>query len=199
MNVQPRIIYDIGACVLHWTNRARMVWPNADYTVFEAMEASEFLFQEAGLKYNIGLLSKDDGTEVGFYENTEHPGGNSYYRENEEFSPAAAVLFDEAHRKVKLTNSLDAIVARKGFPAPDFIKMDVQGAEMDVLLGAQNTLKTVQTLVLELQHVRYNTGAPLRDEVIAYLDTIGFRLITPLFCNNGGGDGDYHFARYKYF
>ena len=197
MNVQPRVIYDIGACVLHWTNRARMVWPDADYTVFEAMDASEFLFREAGLKYNIGLLSKDDGTEVSFYENTEHPGGNSYYRENEEFSPAAAVLFDEAHRKVKLTNSLDSIVARKGFPAPDFIKMDVQGAEMDVLLGAQNTLKTVQTLVLELQHVRYNTGAPLRDEVIAYLDTIGFRLITPLFCNNGGGDGDYHFARYK--
>ena len=198
MNVKPRVIYDIGACVLHWTNRARMVWPDADYTVFEAMEASEFLFQEAGLKYNIGLLSKDDGTEVSFYENTEHPGGNSYYRENEEFSPAAAVLFDESHRKVKLTNSLDAIVARKGFPAPDFIKMDVQGAELDVLLGAQNTLKGVQTLILELQHVRYNTGAPLRDEVIAYLDTIGFRLITPLFCNNGGGDGDYHFARYKY-
>ena len=199
MNIQPRVIYDIGACVLHWTKRARMVWPNADYTVFEAMEASEFLFQEAGLKYNIGLLSKDDGIEVDFYENTEHPGGNSYYRENEVFSPAAAVLFDEAHRKVKLTNSLDTVIAHRGFPAPDFIKMDVQGAELDVLLGAQNTLKTVQTLVLELQHVRYNTGAPLCDEVIAYLDTIGFKLITPLFSNNSGGDGDYHFARYKYF
>ena len=109
--------------------------------------------------------------------------------------PVTNIKVRRKNANIKIVN---AIVARKGFPAPDFIKMDVQGAELDVLLGAQNTLKGVQTLILELQHVRYNTGAPLRDEVIAYLDTIGFRLITPLFCNNGGGDGDYHFARYKY-
>ena len=76
--------------------------------------------------------------------------------------------------------------------------MDVQGAEMDILKGAHETLKSVQHLILELQHVKYNTGAPLCDEVIGYLDTIGFRLVTSLFCNNGGGDGDYHFVRYKY-
>lgn len=198
MNVRPKVVYDIGACVLHWYNNAKPIWPEAEYVLFEAMEDSEVLFKETGCKYNVGLLSDQDGRELAFYENTEHPGGNSYYRENEEFSPAAAVLFDEGHKKIKKAVTLDTVVKQRGFPLPDLIKMDVQGAEMDVLKGAQETLKSCRHLILELQHVRYNVGAPFAEEVIAYLDTIGFRLVTPLFASAIGVDGDYHFVRYKY-
>ena len=198
MNIHPKVVYDIGACVLHWYNHATRVWPDADIVLFEAMDDSETLFKETGRKYNIGLLSDTDNKELSFYENTTHPGGNSYYRENEEFSPAAAQLFDEAHRKVKRATSLDTIVKQRGFPKPDLIKMDIQGAEMDVLKGAQETLKSCNHLILELQHVRYNVGAPFCEEVIAYLDTIGFKVVTPLFASAVGVDGDYHFVRYKY-
>ena len=78
----------------------------------------------------------------------------------------------------------------------DFIWMDVQGAEMDILKGAKETLKTCQNLILELQHVEYNTGAPMNEEVISYLDGIGFRLVEGPFAEYSG-DGDYHFVRYK--
>lgn len=196
LGISPKVIYDIGACVLHWTNPAKSIWPAADFTVFEAMNETEFLYKEAGLKYNLGILSATDGIEIPFYQNTEHPGGNSYYRENVAYSPDAAFLFDDSHVVIKKTMTLDAVVAAKGFPAPDFIKMDVQGAEMDVLQGAQETLKSCNNLILELQHVEYNTGAPLREEVIAYLETIGFRLVAARF-SEGPGDGDYHFTRYK--
>ena len=73
------------------------------------------------------------------------------------------------------------------------IKMDVQGAEMDVLKGALETLQTVKHIILELQVVEYNKGAPKRDEVIAFMDTIGYDCLG-LFSNNGP-DGDYHFVR----
>ena len=36
------------------------------------------------------------------------------------------------------------IVSLSEFPPPDFIKIDVQGAELDILQGMTNTLKTVK-------------------------------------------------------
>ena len=91
------------------------------------------------------------------------------------------------------SKTLDTVVRLRNFPKPDFVKMDVQGAELDIIKGATETLKTCKHLILELQVVEYNKGAPLRDEVISYLKTIGFNLQTELFCNNGP-DGDYHFV-----
>ena len=196
LKINPKVIYDIGACVLHWTRQAKRIWPHAKFHAFEAMQDAEFLYKEENLPYNMGLLSDTDGKIIEFFENTEHPGGNSYYRENTQFSPPAAYLFSDAHKVRKSSQTLDSVVKRLGFPLPDLIKMDVQGAEFDILKGAQNTLRNCQDLILELQHVEYNTGAPLREEVIAYLDTIGFRLITGPFAEYGG-DGDYHFKRYK--
>lgn len=190
-NFNPKVIYDIGASVLHWTNVAKYVWPDAKFIAFEAQPSTEFLFRHSGLDYNIGLLSDQDGKTLEFFCNDYHPAGSSYYPENVQLSPAARELYSA---RQMTTVTLDTVVANKNFPAPDLIKMDVQGAEMDVLRGAANTLKSCKHLILELQTVEYNVGAPLKDEVIAYLQGIGFRLVTALFCNNGC-DGDYHFIK----
>jgi hypothetical protein len=71
--------------------------------------------------------------------------------------------------------------------------MDVQGAELDILKGAVQTLQSVTDVILELQVVEYNKGAPLRDQVIEYMNSVGFDCLG-IFCNNGP-DGDYHFRR----
>jgi hypothetical protein len=73
------------------------------------------------------------------------------------------------------------------------IKMDVQGAELDVLKGAEETLKTAKHVILELQRVEYNKGAPLKDTVIEYMDSLGFDCLGEFSVN--GPDGDYHFVR----
>ena len=190
---EPKIIFDIGACVLHWTNEAQRIWTDAEYIAFEAMDSCEFLYQERGLQYHMGLLSNESGKEVDFYQNDYHPGGNSYYIENEEVNPQAPQYFNESHRKKLCTITLDALVHLKQFPPPDLIKMDVQGAELDILKGAQETIKTAKHIILELQVVEYNKGAPLKDTVIEYMDLIGYDCLG-LFSNNGP-DGDYHFIR----
>ena len=194
--IEPKIIYDIGSCVLHWTDKAKQVWPAAQYFMFEAMDCCEFLYQEENLPYNIGVLSDQDNKIIEFYENKEHPGGNSYYRENPQFSPPAVDLFNDSHKVQKTTITLDSVVAQKNFPLPDLIKMDVQGAELDVLKGAQNTLKNCKDLILEIAHVEYNTGAPPKDSIINYVESLGFKLVTPTyFSTSSGMDGDYHFTR----
>jgi len=191
--VDPMVIYDVGACVLHWTDRVKTIWPEATVIAFEAADVHEFLYQEAGIQYHIGVLSDASGKEVNFYQNDNAPGGNSYYRENAEIQPAAAHLYADKYLRKLRTITLDAIVNLKKFPPPDLIKMDVQGAELDVLKGAQETIKTAKHIILELQIVEYNKGAPLKDTVIDYMDSIGYDCLG-LFSNNGP-DGDYHFVR----
>ena len=55
---------------MHWYSNAKKIWPDAEFVLFEAMEDSEVLFKESGCKYNIGVLSDQDGKELEFYQNT---------------------------------------------------------------------------------------------------------------------------------
>lgn len=192
--VNPKVVFDVGACVLHWTNLAKRFWPNAQYYAFEAMQQSATIFEENNIEYQIGLLSDQDGKDVVFYQNTRDPGGNSYYKENSEINKQADVYFNDSHKIIKKSMTIDSIVERRNFPQPDLIKMDVQGAELDVLKGSLKTLEHCQDLILELQKVEYNKGAPLCDEVIAYVESLGFKMKSGPFCDNGP-DGDYHFSR----
>jgi hypothetical protein len=57
----------------------------------------------------------------------------------------------------------------------DLIKMDVQGAELDVIKGGINICKQAKGMVLEVAIREYNQNSPLHDEVVEYLDFIGFK------------------------
>ena len=186
---EPKVIYDIGSCVLKWAKYARQVWPNARIILFEAFDDVEFLYKD--YDYNIGVLSNVDDNMVKFYQNEYLPAGNSYYREvaNPQYN-----IYPEDKYVVKKTNTLDTVVRERGFPPPDFIKIDVQGSELDVLAGGQNTIRMAKRMIIELQHIEYNLGAKLSDESLEIIEGMGWTCNDPLFCNNGP-DGDYGFIR----
>ena len=75
---------------------------------------------------------------------------------------------------------------------PDFVKIDVQGAEVDIIKGGIHTLNHASKMVVELQHSQYNEGALLCDESIKIMEGLGWKCVAPLFQNNGD-DGDYGF------
>lgn len=192
----PKVIYDIGACVMQWTNMCKEVWPNSDYYLFDAMEECEELFMESPYKYHIGVLSDSDDKEITFYKNVTFPGGNSYYLENPQHSSMAEVLFHNPSNSFKRkTCSLDTIIKTKHFPYPDLLKIDVQGCEIDILKGASEVLKNTKHLIVELQHVDYNIGAKLNEESVPIIESMGFELVTPKFSPSSPADADYHFKR----
>lgn len=186
MKVKPKVVYDIGACVMHWTKEARKIWPEAEIVMFDAMDHAQFLYKESGLPYWCGCPLSDVTKEVEFYENAMDPAGNSYYKENTPF-------FTDQHKVKKVARPLDELIVEMEIPLPDLVKIDVQGAELDVLRGATKTLEKCKDIIIEMQHEEYNLGAPKVAEVTEYLNSIGFKLVDRMHA--GGVDGDYHFTR----
>lgn len=189
----PETIYDIGSCVLHWTAEAEKAWPGSEIILFDATDIFEPLYVEKNYKYHIGVLSDESGKTVDFFQNNKYFGGNSYYRENPVYNHHATFLFDDS-KIVKLqTETLDSVVKDRKFNPPDLIKIDVQGAELDVLKGATEVIKSCKHLIIEIRKVEYNIGSPAKEEVLEYLDSIGFEN-QGMFCDNGL-DADYHFIK----
>jgi hypothetical protein len=54
------------------------------------------------------------------------------------------------------------------------MKLDVQGAELDVLTGAGALLENCEALIAELSLLRMNEGAPIAAEIIGELHELGF-------------------------
>ncbi len=89
--------------------------------------------QEVGtLREGIELIEKPLWSE---------PGKELFFHSN---GPATQVSFqpmDNLHKKTR-TESIDSFVSRRGLKKVDFIKMDIEGAELSALSGAVETIKT---------------------------------------------------------
>ena len=169
----PRVIYDVGAFYGGWTKSARKVFPAADYFLFEANADNAPKLEETGEKFFNAVLSSQDGATKEFYLPKHAVAtGASLYREN-------TVHYQSENLRVVpvKTRRLDAFAAEQGLPKPDLIKLDVQGAELEVLAGAGDLLATTGAIVAELSFLSYNQSAPLIADVIAGIDKLGFRSV----------------------
>lgn len=116
----------------------------------------------------IAVLGECDGKEVDYFKcvDGDAGSGNGIYRENTAFT-----FTPEKRKCVTLTTLLGS---EEGF---DLIKMDVQGAELDVIRGGIAIVRKSRFLLLELQTHDYNLGAPHFEEVVAFLHGEGFAVI----------------------
>jgi FkbM family methyltransferase len=186
MTAEPKVIYDIGSCLLHWTRKAQETWPNARILLFDADTNAKEVIENSGYEYSTDVLTDEDNKSVVFFEKLGNFGGSSYYREN---TPA----YSENDGSVRIGKTLSTVVKEKNWPLPDLIKIDVQGAELDVLKGSTDVLENCKDIIIEVQHVEYNLGAPSKEDVFSFIQSLGFKLVgVP---HKGQADGDYHFSR----
>jgi hypothetical protein len=86
--------------------------------------------------------------------------------------------------------TLDGLRERLIDPAEHaYLKLDVQGSELDVLKGAEEVLDQVEVIQAELSLLPLYDGAPLLGPVVRYLDERRFGLVglTPAFVDRSTG------------
>jgi FkbM family methyltransferase len=168
----PAVIYDIGAYRGGWTRVAAEVFPGAQFVLFEANADHADELARSGHRHIITALGRDDGVRMFHLPRSGDVTGASLYVEKTAHYAAANLQV----REVAIAR-LDTVVKRDNLPAPDLVKIDVQGAELDVLAGAAETLRRASALIVEVSLVDYNTGAPLIADVMAAIDREGFKCV----------------------
>ena len=112
--------------------------------------------------YAISLLSAEDGTE-------------KLFAEDETASHVVTTATAGSSYKKITTRSLDALIESKQFPFPDFLKLDVQGHEMEVLKGAAKSLANSTVCLLEITLLNIGEETPLLSEMVTFMDERGFQ------------------------
>ena len=174
-NIKIDSVLDVGAHKGKWTQTFKEHYPNVKSLMIEANADHIEDLKKVG-PYMLALLSKDD-EEVDYYmcEDKDNNHGNGIYKEN------TNVPFKSIKRR---TTTLDSLLPGQRF---DLIKLDVQGAELDIIKGSPGFIHQAKYLWLELQPHNYNIGAPSAGKVIGYLNQIGFEIITMDEVNTGNG------------
>ncbi|MDE0796459.1 MAG: FkbM family methyltransferase [Alphaproteobacteria bacterium] len=74
---------------------------------------------------------------------------------------------------IRLDDALDQFDIRN----PDYLKLDVEGAEFEILEGAAQSLSTLSAIRVEVCFIEVRQGQRLGMEVGHYLERLGFRLM----------------------
>jgi FkbM family methyltransferase len=158
----PVFVLDIGANIGQWNREFSKLFPTSRIKSFEANSSCEKYLQD--LDYTICLLGDEDEKVVDFYKtnlNGPTPTGASVFRELHTLYDDSSLTIDKMKMK-----KLDTLLRDQKI---DLMKLDVQGAELLVLNGAQEILKNTDFVLMEVSVMKYNKGSPLISEVINYM------------------------------
>ena len=163
-NINPKIIFDIGAFCGDWTRNCLKVFPDSNYFLFEAQkdmaDSLKMMETDQIITENM-FLGENDGTYVDFYE-----AGTS----------SSALRFGPHTSIKKNTTSLDNYCRKKNINTIDILKLDVQGYELNILKGAKTILNNVNLIIAEVSFIDVYVDCPLVNEVIQFLDGNQFQL-----------------------
>ena len=124
-----------------------------------------------GLKFHPYALG-DKEEKRKFYE-TNHPMCSSLYEPNEKLLKLynnLSVAYLKKISEIK-TISLDSFVKKEKIDAIDFIKIDIQGAELDTFRGAETSIKNVLTIISEVEFLPLYNKQPLFGDVCSFLNS----------------------------
>jgi len=167
---QINVVYDIGANDGRWYKDWKPLLPKAQFIMFEANPNSKLRYSiEKHEKRFLQVLSDADDKTVQFFlaNNGKESTGDSYYKElTANYSEGKSVLLK--------TKTLNTMISENNLPLPDFIKMDTQGSEVDIMKGGSDALNHAKVALIEVSVMPYNTNAPIFNDYIDTMYSYGF-------------------------
>jgi len=161
-------ILDIGANRAGWSSEASGFYPRARYTLVEPQEelagfiepfcakhpGSEWIRAGVGAREEIRDFVVDPGTV-----------SSSFY------TPEANRTAGQEVRRVKVV-TLDSIVERRG--VPQVLKIDAEGAEMEILQSATSVLGKTELILLELPFFSFHPNVPTFSTMVTHMANQGY-------------------------
>jgi FkbM family methyltransferase len=165
----PQTVVDVGAYHGDWTRTCKEVFPQVRVLMVEPQHECQVKLQGlarrlAGLSVQPVLLGATEKDKVGFFSLET---ASSVFPETAKTDAPSAYL--------QMT-TLDKLTERTAFATPDFLKLDVQGYELEVLKGAERALDYVQAILMEVNLIEVYKGAPLFHDVSSFMAARGFVL-----------------------
>lgn len=83
-------------------------------------------------------------------------------------------VFDPVFRQATLAFAADDLVERFALPTPDHLKIDVDGAEIPILRGAEGLLKDVRSVLIEVEG---RNAERLDSDILPLMSAAGLNLV----------------------
>lgn len=165
LGFNPKFAIDIGAYHGEWSQNFTKIFPSAKVLMIEGQGKKREVLEKVcrsnpNLSFNIALLSATDKLPV-------------FFNESETASYVSKSQLN--HSLQIISESLDQIVKREGLPLPDFLKLDVQGFELEVLKGGTDCLSHAEFCLLEVTLIDIDK-TPLAAEVMSFMNEFNFQL-----------------------
>ena len=163
----PRTLLDVGAHIGTFSLAFLQAFPECVPTLVEPNPFCEEALAKLPFERRMAAASDENGeAELFLTKEWLQSTGTSLYRENTDF------FRDEVTIKRTVPKArLDDLFAGRRF---DFVKIDTQGSELDVLRGGETVLRGADYILIEISLVNYNAGAAPAEAVIAQLASMGF-------------------------
>jgi FkbM family methyltransferase len=159
----PLNVLDAGAFKGEWAKECLRAFPEAHITCIEPQDACQEELQLLAEKYsNVRivqiLLGRSGRDGIAF----------------DEIGSGSSVLMGCGKGSTKPMTSIDALIKSGYCKPPDFLKLDVQGYELEILEGYKRNLDACHVIQCEISLLPIIQGAPLLYDVVKYLHEKGF-------------------------
>jgi FkbM family methyltransferase len=167
LGFKPATVIDVG--VATQTLQLYQEFADSSFLLIEPLVEFEPFLRKTCASYRAQYVLAAAGETPGTATINVHPDkdGSSLLKEVE----GASV--DGMPREVPVV-TIDQVCAKKGLAGPYLIKGDVQGAELQVLAGAERTLRETEVVILEVTLFGTMIGGPQVYDVVAQMKRYGF-------------------------
>jgi FkbM family methyltransferase len=176
LGFRPRTVIDVGVATK--TEELYQAFKDANILLIEPLAEFEPFLRDICLSYNAQYVLAAAGERPGSAIINVHPDkfGSSFLKEVE--GPSV----DGVPREVPVV-TIDDLCADRNLVGPYLMKVDVQGAELQVLAGAIHTLQQTEAVILEVTLFGTMIGGPQLSDTVARMKEYGLAVYDVFGCH----------------
>lgn len=203
------VIFDVGSCDGASAIRYQNIFNNASLFAFEPVPSNYSIIKEKLKEIpnnQIEVFEIALSDQVGTHQMFVSSNRNHAQSQISAAGQSSSLLAPDKHLELYpwcsfenslqvQTNTIRNFCLERNIKQIDFLHLDVQGAELMVLSGANDFIKNIKCIWVEVEHVQLYKNQPLRDEVENFLIKNNFIL---LHFRVGGYSGDQFWVRTEF-